>query len=264
MISKMEDGFHPQEVRPTETFSPESEMELAAPTMKELEIGLEETFAPAPSERPHLEPTVPITLEDGSVVHLPGTTEAGKEAGKTGVMGFDNAAAGEVKPTRELTEAEKTELKEKLGWTDAQISKCTIDEDGVIHYKTDREDMEGKTGENGVKYERKTVDIHGVQVQGVFPVFDSVCDVQLPSELETASNTSQFRECNEQLKEKVEQDPKLRESFSEEQLEEIAQGKTPSGYQWHHNEETGKMQLVKAEDHDRTQGGAAHTGGKTL
>ena len=33
---------------------------------------------------------------------------------------------------------------------------------------------------------------------------------------------------------------------------------------WHHNEETGKMQLVKIEDHDRTQGGAAHTGGKAL
>ena len=29
-------------------------------------------------------------------------------------------------------------------------------------------------------------------------------------------------------------------------------------------EETGKMQLVKVEDHDRTQGGAAHTGGKAL
>ena len=27
---------------------------------------------------------------------------------------------------------------------------------------------------------------------------------------------------------------------------------------------TGKMQLVKVEDHDRTQGGAAHTGGKAL
>ena len=39
---------------------------------------------------------------------------------------------------------------------------------------------------------------------------------------------------------------------------------TPSGYVWHHNEETGKMQLVKVEDHDRTQGGAAHTGGKAL
>ena len=170
----------------------------------------------------------------------------------------------DVKPTRELAEDEKITLQETLGWTDKQISKCTIDEDGVIHYKTDREDMEGKTGENGITYERKTVDIHGIKVQGVFPVFESACDVQLPEDLEKASNARQFRECNKQLKENVANNPELRDSFTEEQLEEIEDGDTPSGYVWHHNEETGKMQLVKVEDHDRTQGGAAHTGGKAL
>ena len=41
-------------------------------------------------------------------------------------------------------------------------------------------------------------------------------------------------------------------------------GKTPKGYQWHHNEEQGKMQLVKIEDHDKRRGGAAHTGGNVL
>lgn len=170
----------------------------------------------------------------------------------------------DVKPTRELTDDEKNELQNTLGWTDKQIAKCTIDEDGVIHYKTDREDMEGKTGENGVLYERKTVDIHGIKVQGVFPVFESTCDVQLPENLEKASNARQFKECNKQLKENIANNPELRESFTEEQLEEIEDGDTPSGYVWHHNEETGKMQLVKVEDHDRTQGGAAHTGGKAL
>lgn len=180
------------------------------------------------------------------------------------IGGENNAEKTEVKPTRELTEDEENNLKEKLGWTDKQLSKCTIDEDGVIHYRTDREDMEGKIGENGILYERKTVDIHGIEIQGVFPVFESAFDAQLPEYLEKSSNASQFRDCNNQLKEAVNNDPELRDKFTKEQLEEIENGETPSGYVWHHNEEPCKMQLVKIEDHDRTQGGAAHTGGKSL
>ena len=170
----------------------------------------------------------------------------------------------ETKETRELTDDEKYYLKDKLGWTDKQISKCTIDADGVIHYRTDREDMEGKTGDNGVPYERKRITIDGVEIEGVFPVFNSTFDVQLPEELEKASNARQFKECNQQLKEAVNNNPELRSQFDEEQLQDIEDGDTPSGYVWHHNEEEGKMQLVKTEDHDRTQGGAAHTGGKAL
>ena len=53
--------------------------------------------------------------------------------------------------TRELTEDERQEYKEKLGWSDEKLKKkCTIDENGVIHYKTDRCDLEGKISENGV------------------------------------------------------------------------------------------------------------------
>lgn len=163
-----------------------------------------------------------------------------------------------------MTEEEKNELKEKLGWTDKQISKCTIDESGVIHYRTDCEYMEGKETSGGIKYERKTVDINGIKVEGVFPVFKSTFDVQLPANMEKSSNTKQFNECNNQLRKTVKNDPELRKEFTDEQLEDIENGDTPTGYVWHHNEEPGKMQLVKVEDHDRTQGGAAHTGGKTL
>lgn len=124
--------------------------------------------------------------------------------------------------------------------------------------------MEGKTAENGVRYERKSVVIKGIKVEGVFPVFHSAFDVQLPEDLEKASNAKQFKECNKQLKEAVQSAPDLRKQLTSEQLEDIDDGKTPEGYVWHHNEETGKMQLVKIEDHDRTQGGAAHTGGKAL
>ena len=168
----------------------------------------------------------------------------------------DGKEGNETKETRELTEEEKEFLKEKLGWTEKQISKCTIDEDGVIHYKTDRSDMEGKTGENGVPYERKRIIINGVEIEGVFPAFNSAFDAQLPEELEKSSNAKQFRECNQQLKDAVNKDPELRSKFTEEQLQDIEDGYTPEGYVWHHNEEEGKMQLVKIEDHDTIWGGS--------
>jgi hypothetical protein len=164
--------------------------------------------------------------------------------------------------TRELTEKEKQDLKEKMGWSDDKLKKCTIDENGVIHYKTDRCDLEGKISENGVIYERRTIEINGVKIEGVFPKFDSAFDTEL--NLEDYKSKAYAEKCNEKLKEAVRNDSELRNKFTEEQIKDIDAGRTPTGYVWHHNEEPGKMQLVKREDHDRTIGGAAHTGGNSL
>ena len=127
---------------------------------------------------------------------------------------------------------------------------------------TRNQSMEGqKHPETGVLYERKpTKDANGEPDEGVFPVFDSVFDAQLPEELYQASDKIQNDECNNQLKEAVENDPKLAEKFTPEQLEQIKNGDTPDGYTWHHNEETGKMQLVDSETHAKT----GHTGGKVI
>lgn len=163
---------------------------------------------------------------------------------------------------RELTEDEKQELKEKLGWSDEKLKKCTIDENGVIHYRTDRCDLEGKTSENGVPYERRTIEINGVKIEGVFPKFDSAFDTELSPD--NYKSKAYAKECNAKLKEAIENDPELKSKFTPEQLKDIEEGRTPSGYVWHHNEELGKMQLVKREDHDRAIGGAAHTGGSSL
>lgn len=205
----------------------------------------------------------PLSFDPDVIVYFSGDgNSAAEEIFNTEID--KNSEADSLTDTRELTEEEKQFLKDNLGWTDKQLDKCTIDEDGIIYYRTDREDMEGKTGDNGVKYERKLIDIDGVKIEGVFPVFDSAFDVQLPDELTKESNPKQFKECNEQLKEAIKNDPELRSKFTEEQLQDIEDGVVPEGYVWHHNEEKGKMQLVKVEDHDRTQGGAAHTGGKAL
>ncbi|MGX2975550.1 HNH endonuclease [Ursidibacter arcticus] len=113
----------------------------------------------------------------------------------------------------------------------------------------------------GVKFEEKTVENDkGEKVTGVFPVFESTYDAQLPDDLLQASDSKQFAECNAQLKEQIKNDPELRAKFTEEQLEQIENGDTPDGYTWHHNEEKGKMQLVDTSVHNKT----AHTGGKAI
>lgn len=276
MFGGFQENYRSADVKPTEIETLDQHPKLEVPSMGDLKSKLEDIFPfrtqecteaqRNTSENVSVEKTDTgsVILDDGTVVTLPKISDTIPEINSIDIQRNSDVSQYETKPTRELTAEEKDNLKETLGWTDKQISKCTFDEEGVIHYKTDREDMEGKTGENGIKYERKNVNIHGVKIQGVFPVFESLCDVQLPEELEKASNARQFRECNNQLKKNIENNLELRNSFSDEQLEEIEDGDTPSGYVWHHNEETGIMQLVRVDDHDRTQGGAAHTGGKAL
>lgn len=163
---------------------------------------------------------------------------------------------------RELTNDEKRDIEDKLGWSDDKLKKCSVDEKAVVHYKTDRCDLEGQTSANGVPYERRMIEINGVKIEGVFPKFESVFDMQLDPD--NYKSKTYAKECNIKLREAVENDLELRNKFSPEQLKDIEDGRTVTGYVWHHNEEPGKMQLVKREDHDRVIGGAAHTGGNSL
>ena len=136
------------------------------------------------------------------------------------------------------------------------------DFDSLRTISTRNEGLEGQNHpETGVPYERKVVEMdNGEKVEGVFPQFESKLDVQLPEELEQASDNKQFAECNRQLKEKCENDPEFRSQFTEDQLDDIEHGQTPEGYTWHHSEEKGKMQLVDYDTHMRT----GHTGGRNI
>lgn len=127
---------------------------------------------------------------------------------------------------------------------------------------TRNEALEGQNHpETGVRYERKIVVMdNGEKVEGVFPQFESKLDVQLPEDLEQASDNKQFSECNKQLKEKCDNDPEFRKQFTEDQLDDIDNGQTPEGYTWHHSEDKGKMQLVDYETHMKT----GHTGGRNI
>lgn len=166
---------------------------------------------------------------------------------------------------RALSDTEKAELIENTKWSEKAIDGCRINEDGIIKYPCRNEELAGKTNElTGVKYEKKVIEVYGYKVEVVMPEFDSAFDVQLPEELTEASDREQFKECNKQLADAIKEDTDLADCFSEEQKEQIEEGITkggaPDGYTWHHDAETGKMQLVDSDLH----GDSRHTGGKVI
>lgn len=112
----------------------------------------------------------------------------------------------------------------------------------------------------GVPFERKVIEVDGRLIEGVFPVFESSMDVQLPESLYMSSDREQFAYCNTQLKEEIANNPGLREQFDDDTLQQILNGDTPDGFVWNHNEECGRMQLVDLETHQKT----GHTGGKAI
>lgn len=168
---------------------------------------------------------------------------------------------GEGVGSRILTEAEHQHLKEKVGMTEANIEKCTIDESGLVKLKCINEEYAGmEHPETGVRYAEKVVDIDGVRIQVVVPEFESTVDVMLPDELKRATESEQFKFLNKWLQEEIKVSPELRAQFSEMQITMIEKGLRPRGFTWHHNEVCCKMQLVKFDEHSATR----HTGGNSI
>jgi hypothetical protein len=117
----------------------------------------------------------------------------------------------------------------------------------------------------GVPFVKKILEMpNGEWIEGVFPEFSSDFDAKLPEDMYLESDKTQFQECNRQLYEAIEADPKLKEKFTAEQIEQIKdgidEGTAPDGYVWNHDAEAGKMQLVNSDIHAKT----GHTGGRFL
>jgi hypothetical protein len=168
---------------------------------------------------------------------------------------------------RPLTEDEKKELMEKLGWKDNKegLQGCKINDEGVIRYPCKNRGLDGKEHpETGVKYEKCTVEINGYKVEVVMPKFESEFDINLPENLIQAKDKEQFCECNKQLYEAIQENPELAKKFTPEQIEQIKDGITnggaPDGYTWHHDAQVGKMQLVDSDIH----AASGHTGGNAF
>lgn len=138
------------------------------------------------------------------------------------------------------------------------------------HISTINDRYTGKVHPIGVPFVSRNLDYtpnvnrkYGNNVQGGFPKFDCVYEVNLKNADLLNERSLHNRYCNEELKKEVQKNKKLKKKFSAEQLEEINSGikdGAPSGYTWHHNEEEGVIQLVDREVHDSV----AHTGGYVL
>lgn len=117
----------------------------------------------------------------------------------------------------------------------------------------------------GVPFEKIKVELeNGEKVEGVFPKFEYEFEASIPKELYNQSDYKQFKYCNEQLLNKIDSDIKFKEKFNEIQIEQIKEGvydgTSPEGFVWHHSPESGKIQLVDFETHEKT----GHTGGRSI
>lgn len=111
--------------------------------------------------------------------------------------------------------------------------------------------------------------LHGVtrDADG-FPVLSSRYDAQLgPEHLGTGDSRAHFRAANEQLGSELRRDPSLqgRLGLTDQQAahltRDIPSSDPPPDLTWHHHQDTGRMQLVDREEHQRA---VPHTGGMSI
>jgi hypothetical protein len=133
--------------------------------------------------------------------------------------------------------------------TDGTLKTINQSLDGSVHPVT------------GVPFRTSEIIVDGQKVDGVFPVFDSKFTTTLPDDLLIASDPSQFTHCTEKLAEAIRKNGDLANDFTPQQLRDIMSGNPrPDGLTWHHNEQTGVMELVDREIHGLT----GHTGGNSI
>jgi hypothetical protein len=130
------------------------------------------------------------------------------------------------------------------------------------YMETRNEDLIGQIHpETGVPFVEHEVPLpSGETVIGVFPDFDEAYATSIPDWMYQYSDSQQFHYANMQLSYVVETDAALADTFTDAQLQQIANGQTPDGYTWHHSEIPGRLELVDTDTHGQT----AHTGGREL
>ena len=122
--------------------------------------------------------------------------------------------------------------------------------------------IDGLESENGVLFERRTVElVDGLSVEGVFPEFESKHHVELGNVANDMSIHQQFNACKEDFQNHMYDSPeKLQDiSFGAMERMESPHRYTPEGYTWQHNPEIGSFDLVSQDDHS-----VGHTGGNAL
>lgn len=124
---------------------------------------------------------------------------------------------------------------------------------------------------NGVPYKKKSFTLYGIEVCGVFPVFEGV-KVTLDGTVDTLykelGNTDYafyhgtMRLATKKLKQIIKERPDIRNLFTAEQIKDIeAEKEKISGYVWHHYEELdGERPIMQLVD-EKLHSACSHTGG---
>lgn len=115
----------------------------------------------------------------------------------------------------------------------------------------------------GVEYAKNSVELeNGSVAEGIFPIFDASFEATIPPDAYFMSDPVHIGIANMQLYEAIQADPGLADElgFTAEDVENLKSSVTPEGYDWHHHEEPGRIQLVTEEQHV----GSGHTGGRSI
>ncbi|WP_010677065.1 HNH endonuclease [Bacillus timonensis] len=143
-------------------------------------------------------------------------------------------------------------------------SDSTLTNEGGTTLETTNDHLAGSVHpETGVPFEENTVELPtGEVVTGVYPVFDVEYEVQMDESLYLQSDYVHFNYANAELYDAIQADSQLADDLglSEQDIQALANGDTPEGFTWHHNEEPGVLQLVDEEIHANT----GHDGGREL
>lgn len=135
-------------------------------------------------------------------------------------------------------------------------------EHGVIETRNDH--LVGSNHpETGIPFEARTVELpSGQEVTGVYPVFDYGYEIIMDESLYLQTDYVHFNYANQELYSDIQEDPEIAVELglTHQDIQGLANGDTPAGYTWHHNEEPGVLQLVDQETHEQT----GHDGGRQL
>lgn len=191
-----------------------------------------------------------------------GLVYTGKSVGQTftGVMNKDNVQI--VEGAKNLGKVGAVAL------VGVGVLDFIVDTDVVsaeeLEFDTRNGHLEGSThAVTGVQFAENTVvNDYGSLQTGAFPVFDAAYDATLPPETVQMSDTVHIGIANMQLADAIEANPGLATElgFDAADIEALKSSVTPEGYDWHHHEEAGRMQLIEEEVHSKT----GHTGGRAI
>ena len=117
--------------------------------------------------------------------------------------------------------------------------------------------------ETGIPFETRMIELpSGELITGTFPVFESQFSVVVAEEMYLESDAKHFSIANDTLWQSIENNPGLSGDLglSDYDVQTLAAGNTPVGYDWHHHEQPGVLQLVEEDIHQNT----GHTGGREI